>query len=521
MKQNRYLEFYGVAVLLLTVGCVRENIAEELAGDRIMQFAPMAGSGWQSQTKSDMGGVIAVMEEPAERVCSVFDMTSEDGALTFKVTCIETENELPPASETGTKGALVNSGSTEDDISKFIAETDSTIYIDVFKDGTQQFGGILEAVWPEGGTAWVTTPVRYWPQHTKYGCYVYGNVPSEDYCSITIDNEAYTQKLVYTVPTDTRDQKDILMGYYEGNGGGKGEAKVTLYHPLTAVQFLRDTEHMADNVSGIESIIIEGVHSQGSVIQNVKDNPNVFNWELEADKETVSQDNDGKPLKQIEGGPDGDPFLLIPQNVHDNPVKITLRLIVDGHPVPVTATVSSGEWKAGHRYIYRISYSDELNAEPQIEPSMGKTEGCFYVLNNGTMKCYVRVTMTGNIVDGDGLIISNWDVFTGSPSLTDLPVVKIKNGPSAPETTLTDADNAWNDWRKVTKDGNTYFYYTHPIAAGMESSNLFESLTQTGLIENKKDLEFLLSVQTVEYDELKKLVTAAWGSEAAALLLTE
>lgn len=324
------------AVLLLT-GCAKESYME--SDSEIVRISASVASSFDE-----------VMTKSSEETGRQINLVSEDEKISIPMALSTAPgiDGISMAEETPiTKGALINDNDKGD-----LSNIDLPSSISSFKvaawTGTSTTASIpayTDVTYANG--KWSTSTTYTWKKGDEKTFVAYANLPSS---GATITSEAAgTQKLTYTVPDAASAQKDILMGYYKGTGNDSGTAAITFYHPLTAVKFV--VGDMLD-VTAITKISLKGVYASGNTTQSADGTS--FSWEGTTSTMTVSQDITGNlPSK---GSQVGEAFLLIPQNLTDANIKVTINAIINGTPAELIATLSSGDWKAGYTNIYTLGY---------------------------------------------------------------------------------------------------------------------------------------------------------------------
>ena len=249
-----------------------------------------------------------------------------------------------------TKGTQVNTSGSNKDLSEFAAAIGNKFTAKAYQGSGSTALFSQEVRWTPGtpSGSWVASPVEYWPQATDLTFFAYANLPEDQ--SATIESTGVTT--VHTVPEEASAQKDILLGHYKGNGGNTGTAQIHFEHPMTAVRFLRGD---IDAGLVIKSISISGVASSGTATMDVS---GAITWSgVSGYTHTVSQTKadglgeDGT-TKLI-----GEPFIIIPQNVAVNTVKVNVTF-TDG--TAVEATIASGEWLAGKTNTYMLNIDGSI-----------------------------------------------------------------------------------------------------------------------------------------------------------------
>ncbi len=514
MLRERIWLSSALALSMLSVGCQKEGLSGgdgEDFDDGLIRYEVSVGGVQEGTVRSGVQNTTGY--EVITELVSLSTLASDDGERSFLMGCERTYGiasaQCVPA-ETVTRGKLVNTGDGTDKLSKFADAIDGCMIVSAYTGGTTPYFTADPVKW--NGSEWKSATPQYWPQATVLDCYAYANLP-KGFATVTTDPEYGVQKLEYSVPASTDDQRDILISdRYHGSGNGKGTVSFTFYHPLTAVQF--KLGEVDPSVTGIESITISGVHTSGNAVQSA-DNPADFEWTPAAASATVMQQSDGK--LEVVGGVQGDPFLLIPQNLTTNSIDITVNLIIDGHGVPFNAMLNTGNWLAGYTYTYSIGYSSNMDiivslSKPESETEGSATRTNAVITNIGTKKCYVRATATGYITGSDGAIYSTW---------LDIANNNIRRGTfTVTDGTFGSTSAGWNTGWIQGSDG--YWYYKTPLnysgtEAERSTTPLFDSYKITSL-KTGESFQMVLSAQCVEWDENKNLVTLAWGEAAAGLL---
>lgn len=458
-----------------------------------------------------------------ERTCPATALKAEGEAI-IPLTCTESDN----IGGIATRGSLANTSGSTASLSGFLSAVDSTFHVYAYSDDGQSYFGQdaeghdkAEAVkWDEQYGKWASATPYYWKHNDMLRMKAYANMPLDGKSTITLHNDGndYWFSVDYVVPEDTKDQRDLLLGsLYYGNGGIRGEASFSFYHPLTAVRFKRSKD-LPSNITGIESIIVKGVYASGTVTQDRTD-PSKLVWGTPNGGSTVSQKAEGM-LNVSDDDIDGDPFLLIPQDLSAQSVELTVNLIFDGHAVPFNAILDSGKWEAGKVYTYTVGYSESLQIEVSLSAEESIKDGTAVrkdasVRNIGTEKCYVRAIAKGYIKDEEGAISSTW-LYTSGDHLNENRGTFLPSGVGSTST-------PWNlNWIQGS-DG--FWYYKRPLVGTTDleygekgqTTNMFDSY----IIDELRTGEIFvmtISVQCVLYDDEKEFVKAAWGEDAAALL---
>ena len=358
---------------------------------------------------------------------------------------------------------------------------------------------------------WTLSDIVYWPANTELE--FFGWSPET-----TISNQGWpsdgpslspsglstpaTASFSYSIDDPTT-QADLLLGYYCGKGDDKscGEdescvAEMNFSHPLTSVKF-KAVRGLVD--IKVNSVTLSGVATAGSCIATLG-STHSYAW-------TVTETGDitytfPEPINPSELESECPVFITIPEkfelgstaklifNITD--AKGDVDLIYDLADDSREEGHKTTNWEAGKTNVYIIGVKLESGiiitdiVEDNIKSNV-------YILNNGTATSWVRATIVGNWVDGDGNIIAQWTPDQGS--FTGLP--------------------GYN-WISKTSDGCTVYYYKDPVRPGDSIPD--DLFTQYEAPESKiagGHLEMEILVQGVIYDENKENVSAAWGSEIA------
>ena len=355
MKHNMKYGFLSVAaalaVLTLT-GCQRENLTVNTSDSSdVLKFSVgFAGSGELVLSK---GATLA----------------SEDGTVSIPLSCTVTDGievNLPDAavarkSASLTKGTQINSetefldaGLTSftaagwnSDKSEFIPSSTTVSYSD---------------------SKWQTLSVYKWRGVESKTFLAYANLPSSGATVANSVDPAVKQTFNYTVPTDARQQNDVMLGWYEGNGGGTATAAITMVHPLTAVVF--KAGEIDESITAIKNISIAGVYTSGKADVTYElsgsDIVPTYDWKAGtvADTRTGSQTVTLAPLspaEKLEIDEDdntiGVPFIILPQAVAAGALTLKITVVKDGADAVLAASVPAGIWQEGKTNTFTLGYT--------------------------------------------------------------------------------------------------------------------------------------------------------------------
>ena len=252
-------------------------------------------------------------------------------------------------SDIATKGELVNNNDNNDYSDIALVSALSPFYVAAYNGTSPVFTtssldpANVETVNYTSGS-WTMTNTYYWPQNTVLTFFAYGNLPEDENTSVEITSTGQT--LTHAMLSDVADQKDILLGYYQGRGENGNTAKIRFLHPLTSVFF--KVGDMGDET--ITSISLSGLAASGTVAMDA--NGIIGAWDVDDYTATSSQsDSEGLAVN-----PDtkviGDPFILIPQNLATNGVKLTVKC---KSGLTLETAIGSGEWKSQKTNWYTLN----------------------------------------------------------------------------------------------------------------------------------------------------------------------
>ena len=451
--------------IIVLVGCQNDEIVNrQIVNDGTIRYAVCMGQ--QAQSRSDIGAG-----------SSLLFLSDADESIRIPMGWTTAE----------TRGELVNTTGNDNK-----ALSDFSSIVDVFSAKAYDGSGALMAdqtvTWSDDSEVWTATPSEFWPKSTTLTFYAYANLPGSQTATITKDGVS----TAHTVPATAADQTDILFGHYEGDGGDTHTAAIRFEHPLTAVRFLRGE---IDESLIIKSIELCGVAETGTVAMDAE---GTITWsEVDAHDYTVSQEGDATTGLPVNGttGLIGEPFIIIPQNLADESVMVSVTF-TNGQIV--VATLDAGQWKAGYTNTYTISTDLTTTVIVSVDDEVsGTVKSNLVVANVGTSAAFMRVALVGFWVNSDNDIVDGWDMGQG-----------------------VFADFPGTDWA-LGADG--YYYYTYPVMGATPDpvetgTKLFSTYTAPDAPVEDATLELNIIVQGVKYDQEKTGVAEAWGSAAAGLL---
>ena len=353
-----------VLTALIVIGCQENSLENSLSGDgRMIRYSVV----------SDMVSVTKAFDELAVPSSVLSD---KSGAVAIPLS-LEVSQGITYASAVS-RGKLVNTTDEDKPLSSFESIAGSFV--------VKAYSGEVEKVsqtvtW--SGSAWVAEPATSWPRSSSLNFLAYSNLPEGQTATIA----ATGVSMSYTEPDDATEQTDMMFGHYQGDGGSTGTAAMRFDHPLTAVSFLYGD---IDGNPGIKSISLDGVAAGGTV---TKTPDGTVSWSgVSVYNLTVSQS--ATSGLDVDGTTHliGEPFIIIPQNLEDNNVEVTVEF-TDG--TVVSATLNSGEWKAGYTNTYTLGYDDEWEyfiegMNPVVISYLGGYEDM-------SVKSYKKNSITGEI----------------------------------------------------------------------------------------------------------------------------
>ena len=197
--------------------------------------------------------------------------------------------------------------------------------------------------------------------------------------------------LTYTVPTDVKEQRDLMTAMEDYPGGQGGAVELKFKHALTAVTIKTGSAILEGKITKVsfKGVYGAGTHQIGSDQWTTTGDPKEFSVDLNIDleKETPNKSttkdennadatagNDGaivdyaKPGTEIIGG--DLTFLMIPQKL---PKDATLEIEYQDKPTKTSRTLTAklGEkeeiWPMGKKVVYSISSTGIIVGPPTID----------------------------------------------------------------------------------------------------------------------------------------------------------
>ena len=535
--KTKYIIALAAGALALA-GCQREELAEPgvLPGkDGIVTFAPSV-SGIDSEFKSGVS-------ESGKRSLT---LTSEDGSYSLPMSCRVSTFE----GSVLTKGALINDPNavtgTSKDLADFATTIDSTFWVAAWNNAEtskpiipdKELSGYTTAdvkyqkvMYRKKDVTGKLLANPYWmtmqpmdglnPGVTAIGpaddeyiwkkikgtddaeiktFYAYANLPSSGASVALLDANA-GQTLSHTVSSSVSDHKDILMGFYSGDGSTgtpsekTGTASIHFYHPLSAIIFKVGN---IEGVKSIDNISICGVYASGDATMDadkvgaaVTDNKveEAVEWSNCTGSTTVSQNITGNIPDT--GTELGEAFILIPQAFDaESSARIAVTFTLDdGSSLTLYSPLSSTEWLAGHVYRYSIGLAEgevSLTTKGKFTPTSVSNVA---VSNTGDISDYVRVVVIANWIDASGNIVETID-WKHSGTITGMA--------------------SEEKWKEHT-DG--FYYYRSGVSPGSTTVPLFGSYTPAAAPDEGLSLDMRVIAQGVKFNDGAAMAKSAWGND--------
>lgn len=260
----------------------------------------------------------------------------------------------------GVKGALINNEE------QMLAADVDNFMVESWNENCSKFVELQKVSYDAETAEWQTAKPIEWKGEDEKTFFAYANLPAS---GATVENTCTSapavrkQTLEYTLPLDAREQNDIMLGWYGGDGGGETTATVNFVHPLSSIRLVRG----AMNVDAIKSITISGLYESGTVdvtyAKGAEDKVvPTYSW---GDSRTGSvesklePDNGKSSLEIAEDGTIGTPFIVIPQD-GVSAVKVTVNALLDGEEkvLSVKFPTSVTKLEAGKTYELTLGYGD-------------------------------------------------------------------------------------------------------------------------------------------------------------------
>lgn len=441
-------------------------------------------------------------------------LVSEDGtdSLAFYLTITDTIDlgESANQAETAiTRGTPITDANIASKCSGKIAIKAFYQDKDFFKDVIEFTNGDTHTssthYWPAG-------EVAFWSYHPKEIAEATDadfNITNEDSPSLSFH---YDQK---SKLNDVTLQEDLFFAYVK-QGKEEGTVSLQYIHALSAVKFCVG--------QALESIIteisLENIHD-GGILTYTPNKNEKLGWKLDSDKSQLKQEFShpvdenltGKPSQAITSDDAGTTFLLIPQEIKQNQLSITIQRPGE-KAVTYNAQMPAVTWEMGKTYTYTLKLMDGLD----IEASSGTVEN--RVINGIEIKniynkpCYIRAMIIANWVDEDGNVAALFNpADADNQNIIDLTIKESNNN--------YELGQNWSDYWLYDETNNIY-YYKAPLGKDATTQvKLFDKFTSP-LDRSGEDLklDFTVLIQAIEAEAGKTSVAAAWGPTIANQLQT-
>ena len=255
------------------------------------------------------------------------------------------------AGQEGSKAVLYNNNAALEALGSFICSAYNTnTHAAVFDAQTVSYAN----------SKWTTADEYTWqPGETLTFC-AYAPTGAT---GVTLPTDGSGIDFSCSVADNVKDQTDVMLGYYSGNGDYTGTANIVFKHPLTAVRFkMGDLAEFIPGFNRITSIQIANVYAGGTL---AKWNVGSFVWTPSMTYKNVTMDVSGtfakgEDIVGTDTNNNAEAFTLIPQNLATRSATLIVNYDAteDGTIVAVVNRVSesSTEWEAGKVYTYTINY---------------------------------------------------------------------------------------------------------------------------------------------------------------------
>lgn len=495
---KREIGFFGIVAICILSGCQKMELdapdSVPVQDDNAITFVVNQGKGWKNQGTKAGEPLVLNNEEGDELVLQ---------AMTIDGIC-EAENSFEE-----TKGAPISASN----FSLYSGELtlkamwDDSAFIN---DRLVLDGDVWNA--QNGPYYWPASDVSldFWawaPSGTEYGTGTFKTPTiSDGKISFTYGLQAHAEETAGSgIYNDAKHQPDLL--YVRSSQHTKGSAiGLEFQHALAAVKFMIKT-----NSEGyVKSVSLLNVSSEGECIYTPGNSSAAgsFSWTdgnaplsgTEGSVYTQSFDSDNIAAgasKVITEDEEGTVFMMIPQNLGIQKIRIVYHENKFNKDMVFTGTIPGDCWVSGKTYLYTLDYKTfSLSVSDKVT---GNVKSDLVIRNTGSTPAFIRATLTGYWAkegkNGKKIIVAPWDKSKGS-----FEGLAVKN------------------WVKI---GDHYYYKNAVPGATTVPDALFSSYTysEEAPVAGAK-LYIMVSAQAVEYDSAKSGVTEAWGAEIAANLNT-
>lgn len=318
-----------------------------------------------------------------------------DGLLKFRV------------AGAGVKGALINNEE------QMLAAGVDNFMVESWNEDCSKFVQLQKVSYDEEAAEWQTAKPIEWKGEDEKTFFAYTNLPAS---GATVVNTCTSgspavrkQTLAYTLPQDAREQNDVMLGWYEGDGDGETTATITFVHPLSSIKLVRG----AMNVDAIKSITISGLYASGTVdvtyALGAEDKVvPTYSWgdsRTGSGMATLEPEEDEDYLEIADDGTIGTPFIVIPQTVGDD-VKVTVNAMLDNKPKVLAFNLKTKvtELVAGKTYELTLGYGAFTFA-------LNNPADAILSFNNTTEASAKEIELTSTLsMSGATPTFADWDI---------------------------------------------------------------------------------------------------------------
>ena len=310
----------------------------------------------------------SVLSLVAATGCQRYSLTPTGSAIRYEVI----------VADIATKGELVNNNENGDYSDIALAAALSPFRVAAFNGSNPVFttsglspAGVETVKYTSG--SWTMPNTYYWPQATSLTFFAYANLPETGATvTNTCTSDSRKQTLAYTLPLDARQQNDVMLGWYGGDGNGESTADITLIHPLSSI-VLKQGEMVVD---GIKSITVSGLYASGTVDVTYAAGAGgivpTYDWgetRTGSVASTLTPTGSDTYISVDADGIIGTPFIVIPQSVEANQVKITVTASVSGADKNLVVNVPAGAFVAGETHVFTLGYKAVLVTGITLNPT--------------------------------------------------------------------------------------------------------------------------------------------------------
>ena len=350
MKSMNLHSWIGGAAVMLMLSVAASCTDDELLrhdtpADGISFLPSIVNKGWSAGDSTQTRAAV-----PASRH-SVTELCNAQGGRTLYLHTTEMDSIAAPAApdtaRIATRGALVTTTTAfEEQYGSFGVLV--WAYQGEWSD-TQEPNYIDNAKATADGTYYGFNPPYFWPGDV-YKMAFFAYAPYDEDGTILSKKEGIPT-LTYSVPTDIKEQKDLLACWRKDVDGNKRDTvKLSFSHLCTAVKF-KVGEGLEN---AITSISIKNVYGSGTYsVADGKWTPTGEangTYTLNVNPENTPQKTELTTGENI--------FMMIPQTLPDG-AEIEVTFMENGQKQTLTASISDKkEWEKGHTVIYTISRTE-------------------------------------------------------------------------------------------------------------------------------------------------------------------